>query len=156
MLHRLEFDLPVDQPVSRLSRAAQQMIEIAKAFVGAPRVLILDEPTASLSDHEVDHLFDFILRARERGVGIIYISHRMQEFARIGDRVTVLRDGARIATVPMAETDEAQLVEMMAGRAIAEIYPAIAHRPGDALLRVEQLVRPGRAMGWTSACARAR
>ncbi|GHE01214.1 sugar ABC transporter ATP-binding protein [Allgaiera indica] len=143
VLAGLEFDLPVDQPVSRLSRAAQQMVEIAKAFVGAPRVLILDEPTASLSDHEVDHLFKFILRARARGVGIIYISHRIQEFARIGDRVTVLRDGARIDTVPVAGTSEARLVEMMAGRAIAEIYPKIARRPGKELLRVEDLRAAG-------------
>lgn len=139
VLRGLEFDLPVEQPVAMLSRAAQQMVEIAKAFVGEPKVLILDEPTASLSDHEVDHLFDFILRAKARGVGIIYISHRIQEFARIGDRVTVLRDGAKVATVDVNRTSEADLVEMMAGRAIAEIYPEIARKAGPEVLRADNL-----------------
>ncbi|MGL1590440.1 sugar ABC transporter ATP-binding protein, partial [Vibrio parahaemolyticus] len=81
---------------------------------------------ASLTDREVDHLFTVIGRMKARGVGIIYISHRMQEFARIADRVTVLRDGRRVATVAMTGTSEAALLEMMAGRAIAEVYPAIA------------------------------
>jgi len=135
----LEFDIAPGRRVATLSRAEQQMVEIAKALHSDVSVLILDEPTASLTDREVDHLFDVILRMKARGVGIIYISHRMQEFARIADRVTVLRDGARIGTVRMAETSEAELVEMMAGRAIAEIYPAIARTPGDALLTVAGL-----------------
>ncbi|GAA0571112.1 sugar ABC transporter ATP-binding protein [Caenispirillum bisanense] len=136
---RLGFAIDPQRRVASLSRAEQQMVEIAKALHRDVGILILDEPTASLTDREVDHLFDVILRMKARGVGIIYISHRMQEFARIADRVTVLRDGARIGTVAMAETSEAHLVEMMAGRAIAEVYPVIARRPGEVLLSVTGL-----------------
>lgn len=139
LIDALGFDVPVAETVAHLSRAQQQMVEIAKAFHGDPKVLILDEPTASLTDREVDHLFKTILRLRERGVAIIYISHRIHEFERIADRVTVLRDGSYIGTTLMAETDEATLVEMMAGRAIRDIYPEIPHEPAETLLEVENL-----------------
>ncbi|AWK89411.1 sugar ABC transporter ATP-binding protein [Azospirillum thermophilum] len=155
-----DLDFPIDprRRVATLSRAEQQMVEIAKALHGEVGILILDEPTASLTDREVDHLFAVIARMKARGVGIIYISHRMQEFARIADRVTVLRDGAKIGTVAMAGTSEAELLEMMAGRAIAEVYPVIARNPGPPLLRVQGLrawgvhgidleVRPGEVLG---------
>ncbi|HYH22277.1 MAG TPA: sugar ABC transporter ATP-binding protein [Azospirillum sp.] len=154
----LDFHVDPHRRVSQLSRAEQQMVEIAKALHGDVGILILDEPTASLTDREVDHLFEVIARMKARGVGIIHISHRMQEFARIADRVTVLRDGAKIGTVAMADTSERELIEMMAGRAIEEIYPAIARNPGAPLLRVEGLhargvhgvdleVRPGEVLG---------
>ncbi|CAN0137538.1 unnamed protein product, partial [Chrysoparadoxa australica] len=119
------------------------MVLITKAFHGDLKVLILDEPTASLTDKEVDHLFDFVLSLKQRGVGVIYISHRIQEFARIADRITVLRDGAKIGTVAMNETDEAALVEMMTGRAIDEIYPKIDNLEGETLLEVEDLSTDG-------------
>lgn len=154
----LEFAIDPARRVSTLSRAEQQMVEIAKALHRDVSILILDEPTASLTDREVDHLFAVVERMKARGVGIIYISHRMQEFARIADRITVLRDGAWIGTVRMSETSEAELVEMMAGRAIAEIYPKIARNPGPPLLRAIDLhawgvrgvdieVRPGEVLG---------
>lgn len=139
MFDELDFDIDPTEVTGRLSRAQQQMVEITKAFHGDLSVLILDEPTASLTDREVDHLFDFIEKLKARDVGIIYISHRMQEFARIADRVTVLRDGAKIGTVTMQDTDEEALVEMMTGRAISEIYPQIAHTPGAVLLHAEGL-----------------
>lgn len=139
MLAELGFDIDPTEIVARLSRAQQQMVEITKAFHGDLKVLILDEPTASLTDREVDHLFDFVDRLKAEGVGIIYISHRIQEFARIADRVTVLRDGAKIGTVAMDQTSEDRLVEMMTGRAIDEIYPAIRHQPGETLLKVRNL-----------------
>ncbi|MFX0545100.1 sugar ABC transporter ATP-binding protein [Roseovarius sp. S1116L3] len=139
LLDRLGFDVPVAETVAHLSRAQQQMVEIAKAFHGQPKCLILDEPTASLTDREVDHLFETILKLREEGVAVIYISHRIHEFERIADRVTVLRDGAYIGTTQMADTDEATLVEMMAGRAIRDIYPDIPHDPAELLLEVENL-----------------
>ncbi len=139
LLDQLGFDVPVGEEVAHLSRAQQQMVEIAKAFHGDPKVLILDEPTASLTDREVDHLFKTILKLRKQGVAIIYISHRIHEFERIADRVTVLRDGAYIGTTAMADTDEATLVEMMAGRAIRDIYPDIPHAPAEAVLEVDNL-----------------
>ena len=154
----LEFDIDPTMMVALLSRAQQQMVEIAKAFHADVSILILDEPTASLTDREVEHLFKVVARMKARGVGVIYISHRIQEFERIADRITVLRDGAKIGTVAMAETTEAQLIEMMAGRAISEIYPQIAAAPGDPLLEVRGLkawgvkgvdfeVRPGEVLG---------
>ncbi|WP_138934784.1 sugar ABC transporter ATP-binding protein [Roseovarius arcticus] len=152
LLDDLGFDVPVGETVAHLSRAQQQMVEIAKAFHGDPKVLILDEPTASLTDREVDHLFKTILKLRTKGVAIIYISHRIHEFERIADRVTVLRDGSYIGTTAMADTDEATLVEMMAGRAIRDIYPDIPHDPAEVLLEVDAL----RAWGVQSASLTAR
>lgn len=139
MLAELGFDIDPNAVVGGLSRAQQQMVEITKAFHGDLKVLILDEPTASLTDKEVDHLFDFVLSLKARGVGVIYISHRIQEFTRIADRITVLRDGAKIGTVAINDTDEGALVEMMTGRAIDEIYPHIERRDGDTLLKVSDL-----------------
>ncbi|MEL7463257.1 MAG: sugar ABC transporter ATP-binding protein [Pseudomonadota bacterium] len=143
MFAELEFDIDPTAVTARLSRAQQQMVEITKAYHGDLSVLILDEPTASLTDREVDHLFAFIERLKARGVGVVYISHRMQEFARIADRVTVLRDGAKIGSVAMAETDDAALVEMMTGRAISEIYPKIERRDGPVLMQLVGLAAPG-------------
>jgi ribose transport system ATP-binding protein len=121
----LGFNIDVRASVVTLSRAEQQMTEIAKAIHSNARVLILDEPTASLTERETETLFRIVREAKERGVGIIYISHRIQEFSIIADRVTVLRDGKLIGTVAIEDTSPATLVEMMTGRAIGEIYPAI-------------------------------
>lgn len=122
----LGFNIDIRASVASLSRAEQQMTEIAKAVHSNARVLILDEPTASLTERETSTLFRIVLAAKARGVGIIYISHRIQEFSVIADRVTVLRDGKLIGTVAIADTTPAGLVEMMTGRAIGEIYPSIA------------------------------
>ena len=143
MLEELGFDIDPSAIVARLSRAQQQMVEITKAFHGDLKVLILDEPTASLTDREVDHLFDFVTKLKTRGVGIVYISHRIQEFARIAERVTVLRDGAVIGTVAMADTNDDALVEMMTGRSFDQIYPSITNDPGKILLEVAGLHAPG-------------
>lgn len=143
MLQELGFDIDPQEIVAHLSRAQQQMIEITKAFHGDLTVLILDEPTASLTDKEVDHLFEFITDLKSRGVGIIYISHRIQEFIRIADRVTVLRDGAKIGTIAMDEADDATLIHMMTGREISEVYPKIDHNPGKEVLKVKNLQAPG-------------
>lgn len=139
LLADLQFDLDPARRVSTMSRAEQQMVEIAKGFRSKLRVLILDEPTASLTDRETERLFTLIARLKAEGAGIIYITHRMQEIARIGDRVTVLRDGRKIGTVDAKSTSEDRLIEMMTGRAISEIYPRIASNPGDVLLEVEGL-----------------
>lgn len=143
LFRELEFDIDPKALVSMLSRAEQQMVEIAKAFHSRVSILILDEPTASLTDREVDHLFHVVERMKASGVGIIYISHRIQELRRIADRITVLRDGRKIATVRTQDTSDAELVEMMVGRAIEEIYPAIIASPAAPLLEVEGLCAPG-------------
>ncbi|MEP6872740.1 MAG: sugar ABC transporter ATP-binding protein [Burkholderiales bacterium] len=136
LLRRLDFHIDVDRIVGSLSRAEQQMVEIAKSQRSRLAVLILDEPTASLTDQETNHLFAMVERLRATGVGIIYISHRMQEIRRIADRITVLRDGCHIATVSADRADDAALVELMTGRSIAQIYPTIASRPGENLLEL--------------------
>jgi len=143
MFDDLDFPIDPNEITARLSRAQQQMVEITKAFHGDLSVLILDEPTASLTDREVDHLFEFIESLKARGVGIIYISHRMQEFTRIADRITVLRDGAKVGTVAMADTNDDTLVEMMTGRAISEIYPTIERNPGEVLLEAKHIRTAG-------------
>ncbi|MFO0912648.1 MAG: sugar ABC transporter ATP-binding protein [Pirellulales bacterium] len=102
--------------VETLSMPEQQLVEIARALQAGARVLILDEPTASLSNREVDHLFEVLLSLREHGVGIIYISHRLAELSRIADRVTVLRDGRYRGTYPMQDVTHSQLVSLMVGR----------------------------------------
>ena len=159
VLERLGFPLNPGQRVAFLSRAEQQMVEIAKAFRSELSVLILDEPTASLTEHETDRLFALIDQIRARGVGIIYITHRLNEIRRIGDRITVLRDGRRVATVD-ARTSEAvhspegectegsirsreraneDLVHLMTGRVIGQMFPRIRHAPGETILDVENL-----------------
>ena len=123
VIEELGFDLDPDTPVDHLARGKQQMVEICKAVRHDPRVLILDEPTASLSEHDTKALFALIARLRNQGTAIIYITHRMHEIPLIGDEVAVLRDGCLIATVP-ADTPESRLVELMTGRALSDIYPA--------------------------------
>jgi ribose transport system ATP-binding protein len=105
--------------VGHLSVAKQQMVEIAKALSFESRVLIMDEPTAALNDAEVSDLFRIIRRLREQGVGIVYISHKMDELQQIADRVTVMRDGRTIATAPMAGTSTERIIAMMVGRELA-------------------------------------
>ena len=139
LLERLGFPLRPDVRVAYLSRAEQQMVEIAKAFRGDLSVLILDEPTASLTERETERLFGMIQKVRRNGVGIIYITHRMNEIRQIGDRITVLRDGKRVATLQVAEASENRLVELMTGRVIAQIFPKISYRPGEVVLDVHKL-----------------
>jgi ribose transport system ATP-binding protein len=139
IIARLKFPLKPTDRVAYLSRAEQQMVEIAKAFRTEPAILIFDEPTASLTEREVDHLFEVIGKARKAGVGVIYITHRMSEIKRIGDRITVLRDGRKIATLPVECVSERKLVSLMTGRVIEQIYPTIAFRPGRTLLDVRGL-----------------
>jgi ribose transport system ATP-binding protein len=137
ILDRLGFPLRPGERVQYLSRAEQQMVEIAKAFRTEPAVLILDEPTASLTEQEAERLFALIEQVKRRGVGVIYISHRMNENRRIGDRITVLRDGRRIATLAMEAADDERLLQLMTGRVITQIFPRINYAPGPVLLEME-------------------
>ena len=160
ILDRLGFEIRPNAHVAYLSRAEQQMVEIAKAFRGELSVLILDEPTASLTERESQLLFSLIEKIKALGAGIIYITHRLNEIRRIGDRITVLRDGRHIATLRVSEASETRLVELMTGRVIAQIFPKINFRPGEWLLDVSNLttvagnvrrvslnVRPGEIVG---------
>src|SRR5579862_719814 len=141
-----ELGLTVDPavPAGRLSVAQQQLVEIARALAGDARVLILDEPTASLSAHDVDRLLTVVRRLRERGLGIIYISHRFEEILALADRVTVLRDGHLVASAPSAGLDRKQLIRWMVGRDVSEEFPERAHAVGDAVLDVTHLSAPPR------------
>ncbi len=112
----------VKSPVKMLSVAEQQMVEIAKALSFHPKIIVFDEPTATLSQREVDSLFVQIHKLKAAGIGIIYVSHRMQEFPLIGDRITVMRDGKKIATVGIKDHSNEELVNMMVGRDISQVY----------------------------------
>jgi ribose transport system ATP-binding protein len=138
-LERLGFDLPPAKKVMHLTRAEQQMVEIAKAFRTKPSIMILDEPTASLTEHETDRLFAMIEILKEEGIGIIYITHRTNEIYRIGDRITILRDGKYVTTVSVADTSEETLVELTVGRHIDQLFPDINIHPGRLLLNIENL-----------------
>jgi rhamnose transport system ATP-binding protein len=117
----------------------QQLVEIARALGADARILILDEPTASLSDREVERLLDVIREVRRQRVGIIYISHRLEELFQIADRVTVLRDGASIGTRPITQVDHGELIRMMVGREITAIFPKQSVPLGGAILRLRDL-----------------
>jgi len=137
---RLGFDLQPERKVRDLSRAHQQMVEIAKALLTDVHLLILDEPTASLTDAEAGRLFDLMGRLKANGVGIIYVSHRMAEIRRLADRITVLRDGRKVATVGTADVTDTALIEMMTGRTAGALFPAIRRPSGsETLFGVEQL-----------------
>ncbi|MCB2202823.1 sugar ABC transporter ATP-binding protein [bacterium] len=136
LLESLNCDnIDVKAYVKTLSVAQQQMVEIAKALSFKPKIMVFDEPTATLSEREVNSLFDRIHKLKEAGIGIIYVSHRMQEFSLIGDRVTVLRDGKKIATKRIDEVTDGELVNMMVGRDISQVY----HRSNDHDTSVEVL-----------------
>ncbi|MGA8262010.1 MAG: sugar ABC transporter ATP-binding protein [Arenicellales bacterium] len=139
LLERLGFPLDPESRVVYLPRAEQQMVEIAKAFRTQPSVLIFDEPTSSLTERETERLFAMIEQAKNEGVGIIYITHRMSEIKRIGDRITVLRDGRYVATLDVAEASEERLVQLMTGRVISQIFPTINFHPEEPLLQIEGL-----------------
>lgn len=131
--------IDVKSHVKNLSVAEQQMVEIAKALSFKPRIMVFDEPTATLSEREVDSLFAQIHRLKKEGIGIIYVSHRMQEFPLIGDRITILRDGVKINTVGIDECTNEELVNMMVGRDVSQVYVRTENKHSDIALRTENL-----------------
>ncbi len=139
LLARAASDIAPRRLAGTLSMPEQQIVEIAKAIGADARILILDEPTASLSGREVESLFRVIAGLRASGVGIIYISHRLEEIAAIADRVTVLRDGQSIATRPMAGMDRAELIRMMVGREVSAIFPKREVPLGPVVLETRDL-----------------
>jgi ribose transport system ATP-binding protein len=139
LIDELGFDLDPSRRVDDLSRAHQQMAEIAKALLARVRLLILDEPTASLTERETGRLFELIAKLKGEGVGLIYVSHRMREIRALADRVTVLRDGQHIRTLDAATVSDGELVELMTGRRIDVLFPTITHKPGAVMLDVQSL-----------------
>ncbi|WP_262489108.1 sugar ABC transporter ATP-binding protein [Halomonas sp. ANAO-440] len=150
-LAELETKVEPTARVKDLSTSDQQMVEIAKAVTRDVRVLIMDEPTATLTEHEVQVLFALVSRLRKRGVAILYISHKLREIEQIADRVTVLRDGRLIDSGPMKRRSKEELARLMVGREITEMYPARTPVPDDApyVFEARDIVVPG-AVHWAS------
>ncbi|MEV0494824.1 sugar ABC transporter ATP-binding protein [Streptomyces atratus] len=140
---RLGVDLDPEQPARGLSIADQQLVEIAKALSFDARVLIMDEPTAALTGSEVSRLFGVVRTLREQGAAVLFISHRLEEIFELCQRVTTLRDGAWIASEPLAGLTEDDLVRRMVGRDLDELYPKQETETGEAALTVRRLTREG-------------
>jgi ribose transport system ATP-binding protein len=142
-LSRVGLDLDAETPLEDLSQHEAQLVEIAKALANRPCILVMDEPTSALGRREVARLFEIIRGLRRQGLAIIYISHHLSEVIEIADRVTVMRDGRRVGTRPVAEVDAGRLVEMMVGRSASSLYAERKAPPGQERLRVEGLSRWG-------------
>ena len=143
LLDQVGSPIPPTRAVERLRVAEQQCVEIAKALSLDAKVIAMDEPTAALTPHEVEHLFGIIRRLKARGVGIIYISHRLEEIFAVCDRITVLRDGKWVATAPVKEVDRPKLIQWMVGRSLEQEFPPRQAKIGDPLLEVSGLSRRG-------------
>jgi ribose transport system ATP-binding protein len=135
----LGLTIDVNRPIKRLRVAERQLLEIAKALSLRARILIMDEPTSALNPAEVARLFQVIRRLRENGVGIIYISHRLDEIFQIGDRITVLRDGRLVDSQPAAALDRGAVIRLMVGRELTELFPTAPRELGPEALRVDDL-----------------
>ena len=143
LFDRLEVAIDPAVPAEGLSIADQQIIEIAKAISLDAQVLIMDEPTAALSGHEVERLFAIARSLRDRGAALMFISHRMDEIYDLCDRITIMRDGRYVSTRVLAETDRAQLVKDMVGREVDQLFPKLEAPIGEPVLRVDGLTRYG-------------
>jgi len=147
ILERLGVDISPDALVRDLSVAEQQIVEIARALREDAAVIIMDEPTAALSDAEVERLFAIIRQLRDEGAGIVYISHKLEEIFAIADRATVLRDGRVVGVRPVAELDRDEIVRMMVGRPLTKLYVRTHVPTREPALEVEGLTVPGRVFG---------
>ena len=141
LFERIGLPLDPDEPCALLSVAEQQAVEIAKALSLDVKILVMDEPTATLTPQEVESLLAIVQDLKEQGIAIIYISHRLEEIFRIADRVTVLRDGAHVATHPVAEVTRESLIEMMVGRKLENEFPRRSSKIGEPRLVVRNLWR---------------
>ncbi len=139
MLAKLGLEIDPHTLVGNLSVAEQQMLEIAKALSFHAKIVIMDEPTSALTDKEIDRLFGTIRDLKAKGVSIIYISHRMEELRQIGDRATIIRDGARMATVDLHQTSIDELIQLIIGRKLEEQYPKLSIPLGPNILEVKNV-----------------
>lgn len=135
--------LDLRRKVGELSVAFQQLTEIAKALALEARLIVMDEPTSALPDEEVDHLFEIIRRLRQQGLGVVFVSHRLNEVRSICDRIVVLRDGKNAGALPVDEASDDRIIAMMVGRSIDNLYPKRPATPGDVVLEVQGLTRRG-------------
>lgn len=143
MLARIRVKLDVRRPVNTLSVAQNQMVEIAKALSVNAKIIVMDEPSATLTDHELEALFDLIKNLRRQELGLIYISHRLEEIFEIGDRVTVMRDGCHVGTKPVCDLTRESIIHMMVGRELKDEFPKEIFEAGEERVRVEGLSRSG-------------
>ncbi|HYP07059.1 MAG TPA: sugar ABC transporter ATP-binding protein [Bryobacteraceae bacterium] len=143
LIEEHRFPLQAGWIVSKLSPAQKQLVEICRAIQGGSSLLIFDEPTSSLSESETKEVFRIVRQLRERGTGVIYITHRLDELRSVGDRVTIFRDGEWVHTCPLSELSTEELIHHMVGRAVTSIYEREPVTPGPELLRVERLSRKG-------------
>jgi ABC-type sugar transport system ATPase subunit len=140
LLADLHLQIDPHMPVRSLGIGQQQLVEIAKALSQNARILVLDEPTAALTDSEVETLFVILRKLRARGVGMIYISHKLNEVSRISDRITVLRDGKTVDTNVTANWTESQVIARMVGREVGEIFPLMDHVQGDTIFEARNII----------------
>ena len=148
LVDRVKLEARVHRKIREIGVGQQQLVEIAKALSRQARLLVLDEPTAALTESETDNLMAILRELKGQGVTCIYISHRISEVFRLADRVTVLRDGRCVGTAPVQELTEQKIIRMMVGRELTELYPREPHEPGPVVLSVENLCaedpsRPG-------------
>ena len=146
IMNRLGVNIDPQSKINELNIGNQQMVEIAKALSQDANILVMDEPTSSLTPKEIEILFDLIERLTAEGISIIYISHRMEEIFQICDRVTVLRDGEYVGEVEIDETDEDELIKMMVGRKIEDRFPEIINNRSDKILEVKGLTVPDKVI----------
>jgi ribose transport system ATP-binding protein len=142
IFRRLDSDVDPNALVSRLGVAQRQLVEIARALSVDAKLIIMDEPTAALSDKETQKLFEVIRALQQQDVGIIYISHYLEEFGEIGDMISVLRDGELVSCVPMSDVTPDLIIQQMVGRKIEDLYPKHEHVLGDVVFTVEDLKSP--------------
>jgi D-xylose transport system ATP-binding protein len=139
LLERYHLKIPFEEKVSKLGVGQQQMVEIAKALSEDARLLILDEPTSALTETEVEALMEILRKLKAGGVTCIYISHKLEEFFRIADTLTVIRDGAVINSLPVSQTNTEEVIKMMVGREMKERFPKSRHAIGEVVLQVKDL-----------------
>jgi ABC-type sugar transport system ATPase subunit len=148
MLTEIEADLDVDLPIGQLSTGQEQMVQIAAAMGVNAQVIVMDEPTSSLSARESGHLFELLAKLKKRGITVLYVSHRMEEIFRLCDAVTVLRDGRHVSTEKIAATNPERVIQQMVGREVSFKRPAhVEQELGEEILRVENLSCPGKFDG---------
>jgi len=141
LLEQLGVSIPLDRPCRELSVAQQQLVEIAKTLSQDVRLIVMDEPSAALTPQEVERLLGIVRDLKQRGIGVIYISHRLDEIFEIADDVLVLRDGETVGLAPIAEMSRQRMIEMMVGREIQNEFPKVSHPVGDIRLQVKGLCR---------------